>query len=681
MTGQSGRNVEAEYGWRPAFEGRLTHIPRFRKQRPDFPAIRRLAVAHSRIFTLGVFIPVLLALAVPLAAVEPSQELLPETTKGFMSVANMKDLEDHWNETQIGQLMQDPIMKPFSDDLERQFEGRWGLRDKLGLTMDDIRGVPSGEVAIARLQPGPEQSAVVLLADVTGNLEKAQATIKKAKANLLEQGSKLQTQKIGGLDVDVYDVPKENPDDEEEPQRQAVLLLHGDLLIVADSPDTVAQILERQADSKVKSLADLPAYQAVMARCAEDAGEGNPPQIRWFVEPFGYAEAARSVTPERERRRAKPLTEMLRKTGFDAFAGMGGHVSFAAEGYELIHRTAVHAPPPYEKSMKMFSFPISFPNKADFVPQAWVPRDVATYTTAFVNIRNAFRNLAPLADEYIGEQGAFDDALAGIREDKHGPQVDLEIELIDQLGSQVTVITDFNMPVTTTSERILIAIEVKNEAAVAKAIEKLLEADDTVDRRVLPGREDLQIWETAPPEEKAMDFSLDIMLPGEDALAPEAAEDEEGPKLFPNATYAVTNGQLYISSHLDFLVKLLKDKEREERDTLAAAIDFQVISDKLKELGEERFAGVFSRTDKEYRATYELIRQGKMPESETMFGRVLNTVFGTGKKGVIRKQEVDGSKLPEFDVIRRHLGTAGGFGVSEENGWFVKGFMLSKGAE
>ena len=70
-----------------------------------------------------------------------------------------------------------------------------------------------------------------------------------------------------------------------------------------------------------------------------------------------------------------------------------------------------------------------------------------------------------------------------------------------------------------------------------------------------------------------------------------------------------------------------------------------------------------------------------MPESETMLGRMLNTVFGAGKKGVLRKQEVDGSKLPEFDAVRSHLGTAGGFGVSEENGWFLKGFMLSKKAE
>ena len=632
---------------------------------------------HSRISTF-VVLTLIAGFVAPLGAVEPCEALLPDTTKGFVSVADMKVLEDQWNKTQVGQLMQDPIMEPFSKDLQRQFEERWGLREKLGLTMDDVRGVPSGEVAIARVQPGPNQSAVVLLADVAGNLEKAQATIKKAKANLVDQGSKMQLEKVGGLDVEVYDVPKENPDDEEEPQRQAILLIHEGLLIVADASEVVGQVLKLQAGSGGKSLADIPAFQAVMARCAKDAGKDNSPQVRWFVEPFGYAEAARSVTPQRQRRREKPLTEVLQKTGFDAFAGMGGHVSFAAEGYELIHRTAVHAPPPYEKSMKM----LSFPNKADFVPQTWVPRDVATYTTSFIDISNAFQNLGPLADEYIGEPGAWNDVLEGIREDKHGPQVDLEIELIDQLGSQVTIVTDFEMPITTTSERILIAIEVKDEAAVAKAIERLLEADDTVVLRSIPGRESLKIWEKLPPKEKPLMISLDAIpsLPGEDPLAPEPTEeDEEGPDVFPNAAITVANGQLYISSHLDFLVDILE--KREERDTLATAVDFQVISQKLEELGDERCAGVFSRTDKEYRATYELIRQNKMPESETMLGRMLNTIFGAGKKGVLRKQEVDGSKLPEFDFVRRHLGTAGGFAVSEENGWFLKGFMLSKEAE
>ncbi len=74
-----------------------------------------------------------------------SEDLLPATTKGFFAVTNLSDLSAHWNKTQLGQLMDDPVMRPFSEDLRRQMQGRWsGLRDKLGLTLDDLEGVPGG---------------------------------------------------------------------------------------------------------------------------------------------------------------------------------------------------------------------------------------------------------------------------------------------------------------------------------------------------------------------------------------------------------------------------------------------------------------------------------------------------------------------------------------------------------
>ncbi len=100
----------------------------------------------------------------------------------------------------------------------------------------------------------------------------------------------------------------------------------------------------------------------------------------------------------------------------------------------------------------------------------------------------------------------------------------------------------------------------------------------------------------------------------------------------------------------------------------------------MKQLGiEQKCTLIFSRTDEEYRPTYELIRQGKMPQSETMLARLLNTIFATGEKGKFRKQKIDGSKMPDYDVVRRYLGAAGLVVSSEPEGWFVKGFVLKKG--
>jgi hypothetical protein len=87
---------------------------------------------------------------------------------------------------------------------------------------------------------------------------------------------------------------------------------------------------------------------------------------------------------------------------------------------------------------------------------------------------------------------------------------------------------------------------------------------------------------------------------------------------------------------------------------------------------------VFSRTDEEYRPTYELVKQNKMPESETMLGRVLNALFGEGKKGAARTQKIDGAQLPDYQVVRPYLGSAGLQATSEADGWYLKGFTLTK---
>ena len=86
-------------------------------------------------------------------------------------------------------------------------------------------------------------------------------------------------------------------------------------------------------------------------------------------------------------------------------------------------------------------------------------------------------------------------------------------------------------------------------------------------------------------------------------------------------------------------------------------------------------------TDEAYRTTYELIRQNKMPESETMLARLLNALFGEGKKGVTRDQKIDGSQLPEYSSISRYLGPTGFQATTESDGWFLKGFTLTKKAD
>ena len=60
------------------------------------------------------------------------------------------------------------------------------------------------------------------------------------------------------------------------------------------------------------------------------------------------------------------------------------------------------------------------------------------------------------------------------------------------------MVSDYKMPITTTSERILVAIEVKDAKAMAAGIKKLFDGDPTMKAREFEG---LVIWETVEEQE------------------------------------------------------------------------------------------------------------------------------------------------------------------------------------
>ena len=140
----------------------------------------------------------------------------------------------------------------------------------------------------------------------------------------------------------------------------------------------------------------------------------------------------------------------------------------------------------------------------------------------------------------------------------------------------------------------------------------------------------------------------------------------------------MAHGQLLVASHIDFLVKVLKPTEKP--NLLGKSQEFQQVWSLVdKTLGASgQCARQFSFTDQEVRPTYELIRQGKMPESESLLGRALNTLADAGKRGTVREQRISGKNLPDFEVVSRALGSAAVTVTSEPNGWFMKGILLPR---
>jgi hypothetical protein len=599
------------------------------------------------------------------------ERLLPTNTKGFLAVTDSKDLSERWKGTDVGKMVDDPAMRPFVEDLRGQLRSRLaGLQDKLGMTVDDLSGVPGGELCVGLVQLSPQKSAAVLVIDVGGHQPQAAALVKSVTAEKLKAGSQLTQARRSGVDVSAFTQPQD--------QSTIYYALGGNLLVVADDLGVLDFIEAQVAGGKQRSLADVAGFQYVMRRCRQDAGD-TVPQIRWFLEPQGFMESLSAENPDREPlRRGKSWIEIFKSQGFGGLQAVGGFIEVGQKPFQVVHRTAVYAPRPRTGSMVL----LGFPNSTEFLPQPWVPRDVTGYSTFYFDVLTAFDNVGPLFDEVYGDgdTGVWQSLLRNLKDAPDGPKVDLRAELIARLGSRITVLSDYVLPITTGSQRLLFAVEARDEKGVALALEKLIRNDKKLLPRQLAGH---VVWEAVPEEPRSVPtISLSAVPPltsnADDDPPPELERKRTQP-LLPHAAVTVAYGQLMVASHYDFLAKVLAPND--PKATLAEDVEYRAAETIAQNLSPgPGCLRSFVRTDLQFRPIYTMIQEGKLPESEGLWARALNTFFAPGRSGEVRRPRIDGHKLPSYDVVRRALGPAGVAAGSEPDGWFIKGYLLRKGA-
>ena len=629
-------------------------------------------MSYSSSLRHGLLLVLILA-GQPAWSVVPSQQLMPETAKGYVSIPDYYRLEADFSKTQIGQLLADPVMQPFSDDLRRQLKEKWSeAHEPLGLSWEDMQDVPGGEVALARIQPSAGNAAVAMIVDVTGKLDEANKLLSKVALKMRARSATSETIQIDGVDLTVYT-------DTRAKNKQAVFFVHPThhQLVAADDLQIAKGILKRFAGDAKDSLASVNAYQVAMQRTSKEQGD-LVPHVRWFVEPFGFVEATRDANPNFRPKKSKDLLTILRNQGFTAVQGVGGLVTFSDSAHDILHRTMVYAPAverapgdknrdKFDLAMRMLNFPNS--DAAVHQPPTWIPRDLAAFVSLNIDLINGFEYSETLVDEWAGDP-VFNDIMDSLKNDPSGPQIDVREEVVAHLGEHVIVISDYHLPIETDSERMLIAVELTDAGPVRRAVDKTMENDPNA-IKITIGEWD--VWEIA--DEEIVEPELEIDLGFEEF---EFEEDDEKEPSLPTSAVTVAYDHLIISSHREFIEKVLN--EAEQRQTLSGSIDYQTVQAALTKLGAT--AGcvqTFSRTDEEFRGTYELLKQGKMPESKTLMGHLLNGMFDEDPDDEkLRQQKLDGTKLPEYQMVRRYLGPAGIFVVSHEDGWLATGCFLSK---
>lgn len=633
------------------------------------------------------------------AAVPPSETYFPTTTKLYVSSQNPATARERFDATQLGKLVNHPNMEKFNADLEKQLEGDGRLAERLGVSVAELEEIYGGEIAMAVIRPVGEEDgyATALVIDVTGKVPEASAMLEKVQARRRAAGGKPRAHMFDKQKGIKFDMPKK---DKQPAYSTYITFGREPVLILCDHEKEAHAIFDRIEGKRKDSLVTLPAFSGSMAEVAKASGDLKP-DVRWFLEPFGYMRLRRSEQIDAGTRkppeRGRDDLDIYADEGFDAIQGVGGWINFGAGGHEVFHRSFVYAPlsdrmakdertlwrlkiegkatPPVVKyagpdNDKYFlgARMLNFPNKDTVQPIDWIPGDVAAHLTFHWPMQKAFKyseTLVNALSREVEDQSMWVGTLDSIRDDEDGPQVDIRKDIASQMGERVTYISDYIHPIDTKSERTVLAMEITGDVAVVtKAVNDMMADDpDAIEHKV----GDHIIWEM-------------ITRPEGEERRPRRGRDDEEERAIPDSAITVAHGHLLRGSHVDIVQRLLATPKK--GDELASAADLKKVNAALDKLsdGKESFR-YFERLERTAEPHWVLIGMGKFTQAETMLADLVARMQGFDINDPAtrkRPQEISGVNLPKFDFAKEFLGPAGLFVKSQKDGWLVTGAVLTK---
>src|SRR5689334_3998555 len=153
---------------------------------------------------------VVLAVCQGANAERPSaMKLFPEETVVFVRVKNAHELGEKFRQTSMGRMIQDPQMKPFVESLYGKAGDLYAehAEGKVGITWEDLKKLPKGEVAFGVVAQEHGRPALLLLIDQGDEASVADKLVDKALDFAEKKGGEFSKEKIGDVDVTVVRDP------------------------------------------------------------------------------------------------------------------------------------------------------------------------------------------------------------------------------------------------------------------------------------------------------------------------------------------------------------------------------------------------------------------------------------------------------------------------------------------
>lgn len=571
----------------------------------------------AQILQLMLTVPVLASAAMPAQAQDAvlADQILPNDTYLHITVKSVEDTKRQFAKSPYGQLINDPSLADFREELHRAFDGPIGnvlstVEAQLGMSVEDILNIPTGEVSASICGAG-NHVGLVLHVDIGESHSEVESLLELIEQTLSQVTEvALSKEDVDGTEITLYEVVGAVP----TPLiKEFGWFLRDSHLVFCSSKRVMDSLIANWDGNSADSLSSNEIYTHVLNRLETEPGSADS---IFYLDLIGLlTKLSQTGSFGQAQFIASMAIAQFPLLGLNQLQAIGMIAEEGTGDFQLIRRGMVYAEQPPAGIMRAFMLqPVSA------TPPDWVRDDTVFYMATSWQVSEAYDAIESLVDGFQGP-GALAKLVDQISE-KEGPGVHLKDDLIDQLTGEIHVVGGAIDSYTGTNE-MLFAVGIQDPDAFNDLLARVSnEPNFPLEVREFRG---FTLYE----------FSESGAVVG----------------------LTVANGSFLIGVGGQILERVLRNDD--DMLPLAESEDFRRIA---QHFPAEVVSVNFTKPADQYRTLYELLQSGDVADNFPGMDEIFSVI--------------DFTTLPPYESISKYLTPAGGFTVADENGYVSEGFSL-----
>ena len=626
---------------------------------PASPVFARLtfAAAVLAIFTISHCSP---AIAQRNPDRPPIEDLLPETTIGFLQIADIRDAIEKSNDGSMARMLRDESVAPLVERTIEEGRNAYGkVEDQVGLSLDEMLSLPSGEMVVCMIGPRRKQPVFMFILEVGEENEAVEKALLVADEKMAESNIEIEDDELESK-IEVKKMVFDGT-----PWWRAK---RDGLIIGCSSEKELNNFFLRwdgEEVEKVRPLSKNRKFITIMNRCRSE--KDLPNDVRFFFDPIATYKSFGRGNFEMQAAIA-----FFPAIGLDTIRAMGGSMILEDDEYEAIVHSHLLLASPRKGITKVISL-----KPGDYEPEEWIPGDALLYMTTSWDVPQMYQELRGIFDLTIGE-GLFDSTIKEQFDERF--EMSLENEFLAQFSGRISFTQISIEPGKLNSASWVVGFGL-NDPSQAKEVGDKMEdwINENMDWDYVEKEyEGISYWMQSDEaierrEEQRREWRADRRRRrggGEEAEARDAMREMVRATVrTPRPTYTIIGGSLVICDSVKAMEKMV-ETHKGETPSLLNDEEFVAMADKMTQLLGTDMPVALSYSQPKYQFA-PLLDYGNAEETRNMLGAYAeDSEFYGAIKGILDDQE-----LPSMDVLNKYMVPQGWFITSDDTGYHMLWFQ------